>query len=249
MEYQHSRKPRSLADIIRFSMIVDNFKNDPSYCNRYVAVCDILGFKSLLTNLPLLSIAEKYQHLIAYCNLYTYPVIFSDSIIIFSSPINKKESLMDIASASYFFDACEAILVSSIKYAIPLRIGISYGETYIDKMKGIFVGESIVNAYLMESNQNWIGGACHINCSDAPFFRDRIFGGWEDILNYKVPIKNDSKCVYALNWPKLTDYNSTKRILESILREQTEDSVKLKYTEALKFLDWHYTNKNLSFIC
>lgn len=240
---------------------------DPSIYNqphgyRYVAVCDVLGFKSLLKNQPLKSVVNQYYQLMEGCNFlkhhysnlfpatseetdFVQITVFSDSIIIYSIPIENIENVIDIGIVSTFFDVCELILKSSIHMEIPVRIGISYGETFFDKPRNIFVGQPIVAAHLSEENQNWIGGACHVSCNEAPFFRDYVFNLWQNIISYPIPTKDNSQCLYALNWQKFAFYKEVKNSLETMLNKITDKTVQVKYIETIKYLDWYYDSNKL----
>ena len=76
--------------------------------------------------------------------------VFSDTIIVYS---DKK----DRAGLDIFYRFIINILIESINLDLPLRGGISYGDTYIDEEKDIFLGEAIVKAHDVEQSQNWCG--------------------------------------------------------------------------------------------
>lgn len=97
---------------------------------------------------------------------------------------------------------------------MPIRIGIAYGECFIDNTRNVFLGDSIINAHLTEESQNWIGGACHKSCRNGPIFNSLILKNF--FVSYNVPLKLSSKTVpmnFGLTWPNFTEFFSRKEIM------------------------------------
>lgn len=83
-----------------------------------------------------------------------------------------------------------------------IRGGISYGEAYIDPTNSLFVGTPIIDAYRLESQQQWSGVALTDSAvSRVPSFVHE--GGFVDwpVVSYDVPLKDSSSTsTLAINW-------------------------------------------------
>lgn len=222
----------------------------PELTLRYVAVCDVLGFKHKLDTLTLEELSRHYlaltlniQHVIKINNT-TFPdspeksdfvdyAIFSDTCLVWSAPLSATRTVLDLGPASCFFDTCNLFISMGISHDMPFRVGVSYGEVCIDKVRGLFVGKPISEAYLLEQSQKWIGGACHESCNHSPSFADAS-GPWHDTLPYDVPVSDGHQQLPALNWPRW----SHERIIDKLTSQRallTDHTVQLKYTEAVTF--------------
>jgi hypothetical protein len=99
--------------------------------------------------MSLKDLALKYERLIAnfqhakhmYSNIFpnsgtendlVSSVVFSDTIVLLSQPIRSTGSVLDLGTVSNFFDVCSAFFTTSLVHDMPLRIGIAFGETYIN---------------------------------------------------------------------------------------------------------------------
>jgi len=134
--------------------------------NRFVAFFDILGFKDRimrstheeiykdLTDLNLLFSEIEY-----FTNNETnisdvHIVNFSDSIVFFS----KSDSILDFNTFIYTIAyAFKKILEKNI----PVKAGVAYGKSSVDKQKNIFFGQPIIDAFNMEEDLNYLGIVCH----------------------------------------------------------------------------------------
>jgi hypothetical protein len=237
--------------------------------NRFVAMIDILGFKNLISNK---SIDKVYEMLYALQSHSEYPGptsiflkrnnrrisinvklrsrVFSDTIFIWTAPIKLTNSNAPIFLQTLAESVSELILWSLINM-IPLRGGISYGSTYISKQGEIIVGQAIIDAYMVESQQQWIGAALHPSC---PTF------GLENqiemcLKKYHIPIKNteivkpiiaidwSKPCVDPLNWYSIVSQRKSKIPPHQIPKDELKTStlrltrkIVLKRIETLKNL-------------
>ena len=219
----------------------------PDLSTRYVAICDVLGFKNKLNSMPLNALAERYLRLIT-CIRFTvdssntlFPdsneketlvdyAIFSDSCLIWSAPLSTEHEVINLGTVSCFFDTCNQMILMGLRFDMPFRIGISYGEVCIDPNKNLYLGKPIADAFLLEESQKWIGGACHPDCEKSSSFR-RV-EEWRDVVNYSVPTSNGRQNMLALNW--------TRGICDC--PEEIQEAAKFtanpsyqKYSEALEF--------------
>jgi hypothetical protein len=226
----------------------------PRRAYRYVAMCDVLGFRRLASTVSLSELASRSIGLISGVAITRrlganmFPVtgargdmvkaaIFSDTILLYTVPISPKETLLDIGVVSSFFDVCGDIFRLGLNLGMPVRIGISYGETAFVPSQSLFVGLPVVWAHDIETAQNWVGGACHESCEGAPHFGS-VSGRWADVLAYQVPMRSGSATRWALNWTK-----AGSPILETLQAAKDAAPVEAvsKYIAAVAFFEWAET--------
>jgi hypothetical protein len=157
--------------------------------------------------------------------------VFSDTILLYSLPLHPTRTLLDIGVTSCFFDVCSNLFAESSRHDMPLRIGIACGETYIDPEKSIFLGSPIVAAHETEQAQDWIGGACHSSCDEAPYF-ERACSEWRNLIRYDVPNHSGHDSLWALNWIRWTSVSAEPAWVEAYLLSRDHK----KYREAHRFL-------------
>ena len=85
----------------------------------------------------------------------------------------------------------------------------------IDEEKKIFLGKPIREAYELEKDQNWIGGACHESIEQIEGF-DTIPLMFKSVIQYKIPFKKCQVEGWAINWPKSfnSGYAYRQRLIE-----------------------------------
>jgi hypothetical protein len=122
---------------------------------RFVAVADILGFKSLLDRLPLEQIAERVALLLDGIASLRVNFVhssdqhrarvyrpnganFSDSVILWSEAFDDLGQGFPIG---LMFSQCLAQLIAGAYLSeIPLRVGVAFGETFVDPERNIYLG-------------------------------------------------------------------------------------------------------------
>lgn len=183
-----------------------------------VALCDILGFSSLIKRNSLdIVVNQEFgwfrKALFHSVHKDEFPceipktsdfqghehvgvAWFSDTILLYTLRDNDeavRELVMTVGWLIF-----ETLLGGSTR----IRGGVSYGEAFIDKENSIFVGMPIVEAYLLEQRQQWTGAAL----TDAA--RERIpeyarSGNYADwwVIPYDVPLKDNlTYNTLAINW-------------------------------------------------
>jgi hypothetical protein len=190
--------------------------------NYTVAFCDILGFKKFVENNSLKEVVVPWVEWIRkslYHSIHKgrdFPKIlpliselleqskvglyfFSDSIIIYTIE-DDDESLEELISTIGW------LLFETIPQKnTHLRCGIAYGEAYIDTKEQIFVGRPFIDAYLLEEDQKWSGGALTEEAEKRvpEGFRDGQFPGNWPLVRYKMPLQNikyKKPSNIAINW-------------------------------------------------
>lgn len=229
--------------------------------NRFVAVADVLGFSHLVRRIPLADLIQRYEQLIAASrprnraittqDLVTGELrtertgidyaVFSDTILLWSGS--------DQWSVQAFFEHLSALISQSIRFALPLRVGIAYGECEISPRANLYLGSAIVDAHQTEAMQEWIGGACHATCHEYPWFDYYIVHEFDMAVEYNIPTKSGPSLGMVLNW--VTPWNGVTElsrdfgnVLESGMREAESPKAKVKWENALTFLHWCFDRRN-----
>lgn len=223
----------------------------------------------MLDTLDLMFVADRYYRLLTLSKLRVrefsnmFPLsgeqnnlvahaVFSDTLLMWSQPLQKSEHIADLGSVSTFFDVCNIIIADSIVMKMPLRVGIAFGQVCIHPEISLFVGKPIVDAYSIEEEQKWIGGACHTSCLDAPHF-GRVDLPWHDVVEYEVPTQNSSQRMFALNWPRFTteevlsllDQGAAKVVSPTVLRKYQETKTFFQYVYQINHLKIDEINQEL----
>ena len=183
-----------------------------------MAICDILGFSSLVMNFPLDDVIENaivwFRKALTFSlhggdfpdKLPDLPeieihdklglVTFSDTVFIYTL-----EDTIDC-----YRNLC-ATVASLLFVTMPVshtrvRCGISYGEAFIDKKNGIYVGKPIIEGHELESVQQWSGGA-FTKEAVAQLPEGAQIGHFYDwfTIPYKVPLKKGTSNL-AVDWTK-----------------------------------------------
>lgn len=227
-----------------------------SVANRYVAVGDVVGFKDFVRRSTLRKVIESYDrlrkeaeksltrrvHKINRPEGYRAEIqkvsytIFSDTILLWVDVVSGNPNVaLDIM---IFFDSLGALIAASLKCELPLRVGVAYGECYIDPIKNSYLGEPIINAYLTEQGQEWIGGACHSSCVEESNFKVTCEKMCL-VVPYMVPMKTDlhaeiGDVKYAIEWVSWSDVNTNEVLLNKI-NEINSAPLRTKYMHSFNF--------------
>ncbi|MGD9549295.1 MAG: hypothetical protein AB7V45_17365 [Candidatus Krumholzibacteriia bacterium] len=187
-----------------------------------VAYLDILGFKNMIKNGPLIDVAMKYDAYIStatgmnqslcggssepqlfprhplgtpYCTRY----VISDSIILIADGD-------DALSCLKLLVHTWRLVQASLAHRMSVRGAIASGEMYFDLTKGIYLGHGLTAAYELEQRQNWVGVAIDKSVELA---YPEIFppaSGQSSILEslflkYPIPVKGGGVLeARTLNW-------------------------------------------------
>lgn len=243
---------------------------------RVVIFADILGFKSLLKHKSLLEIADIVRELADSCNrTLSYGKFingqsdnisfklshtqFSDAVLLWSPDLSdyspgqraRVRKLMTMCASNF--------LGESFEKKIPVRLGMAEGSVIIDPEHKVYVGQAIVDAYELESSQQWIGGAIH----DSVCKHDVLAGCHKNAVEYFVPLKKRAKksSSIAVNWFYYTEVSEgTHEDIQNWLTEMRThalsevnanerkgrvcEELKEKYEQTERFLKWASENAN-----
>ena len=182
--------------------------------NHVVAVCDILGYSNLVREHSLQELVNYHLSNIFNVISSSIPtrientsvptqvglqetgavghVSFSDTVIIYSLT-DDRDGCKNVLDAVYRL-LCIPMNTPYYRY----RIGIAYGEMYVDRNKDIYIGKALVEAHDLEMLQEWSGAS--LTDSAANMFKDH-FPENSMIVDYDVPIKgNNTKRLSVVNW-------------------------------------------------
>lgn len=176
-----------------------------------VAVCDILGFKKLLYSRPLDKIVNDdfgYLRKAIYSSIHKsatpdyVPTIkeikaqdrvgfawFSDTVLLYSLEDNDERVADLIETASWLI--METILTTTVR----MRIGISYGQVFIDQDNEIYLGRAIADAFYWQEKQQWSGGLLSNSAAQRipKNIVEQNFPFPWNLVSYKVPLKLSPK--------------------------------------------------------
>jgi hypothetical protein len=141
---------------------------------RFVAVCDILGFKKLIENRDITQLVARdlalFRRLVGFAlNHGEVPELppalsairerarvgfawFSDTLFVYAMD-DEDLSCRDV------LESVGWLLFLTMPTSTRLRGGISYDEFYAEPQNEIYIGSSIVEAYGLEQAQQWAGAA------------------------------------------------------------------------------------------
>lgn len=224
---------------------------------RFVAVADILGFKALLTRVPLEEIASRVALLLDGVGALRVGFVeatdrlrsgvfrpnsanFSDSVALWSDVLEDFADNLRFATGRMFAQCLAEVVGRAFVTGIPLRMAIAFGETYVDPERNIVIGQPLVDAFELEKAQEWVGGAFH---SSVPL---DVIEGRGMAVRYPVPLKANSShsCSAALDWcPVDTGDNAAleaslsrlRAAMAAYLRDSTDEGVRLKYLNTQVF--------------
>lgn len=196
--------------------------------NYMIAVCDILGFSNLIMNFPLDKIVSNslvffqkalYQAMHHKDFPQNPPTLqelkrqnrlgfawFSDTVVFYTLKDNDEDCRTLLDTVAWL------MLLTVFKPDTRIRTGISYGEAHMDEENDIYVGPALVEAYKLEKQQEWAGGALTISAEkrippDVIHNKGIINSIFEwYIIPYDVPLKSAqghrSERMLAIDWTR-----------------------------------------------
>jgi hypothetical protein len=186
--------------------------------NHLIAVCDILGFTELVRKHSLAEVVDDalgwfrkaLTHSILQGDFPTEPpsirdldaharigvAWFSDTILLYTKE-DSDDAVRELVNAVAWL-----LFETIVTGAMRIRGGIAYGEAHIDAENSLFVGGPIIDAYLLEKDQEWSGAAL------TPAAVERIpaaarTGRYADwlVTPWDVPLKGGgTRETLAANW-------------------------------------------------
>lgn len=225
----------------------------------FTAFLDILGFKEMVLNNSHSELEVIFEKTInqtlefinktsikAYSKINssskTNFLMVSDSIIIWSDD-DTKESFLGVVTATTYLTTLFMV------NGVPLRGGISFGNitAYKNRDNLNIFGDSIVNAYELERNQQWSGVIIDHKCLELEGIKKSeelaFMKAGMSIVEYYVPMKSGPlKTHYVCNWAMtLKKYDIDKESIREYFSEHNKKidnwSVKTKIDNTIKFYE------------
>ena len=197
-------------------------------CERFVVYLDIMGFKDIVfrhTHEEVLDIMEQfrlpikkikkdaYQRLQGninnsglFNNTVIRPVIFSDSVILFSSDNS-------LASIENMIWQVTFILSHALRKGIPIKGAIAYGEQTADIIKSLYFGRPLIDAWELQEEIIIYGVVFHHTVEKYLVENGLIqeLLNKKSVIQYATPLKEGIIKHYLVNWLKLTETNFPKQ--------------------------------------
>ena len=132
-----------------------------------------------------------------------------------------------------------------IEAQIPLRGAIACGHMYADFINRIFVGETLVEAYLYGEAQDWVG---YVLCPSAmavmeslgvPADRRLHYALWAPHWSKQPPPGAPDRLAACLlgSWITLNGRNPTRARLQQMAGACEQGKIRAKYERAVQFID------------
>jgi hypothetical protein len=226
---------------------------------RFVACLDICGFKNLIEKKSK-ELSEEESHamiykllknissaredikkevdllsrLWAFANTDIYSVSFSDSYFVFS----KND---DLSNFDQFINSVNKLFAKFIDSSIPIKGTIAYGFTTINKSRQIYLGQPIVDAYLLEQKVEYYGVACHKSIDE--YILENKMHHNKNWFEYDTPFNSGNKNYINLNWFRYMKRDFGKNLKETIISRikscepKDSDKAKLFVDNTLKLFE------------
>ena len=234
-------------------------KLEPILEERAVAFLDILGFQQALQDRGLQRLMNTYIEFDILLHnwegvlkhwedapslfkdkrapqLWADRYIFSDAIVLFSRSNTEQEILRLLV---YVW----RLLQFSIIHGLPIRGALAFGEIALLKERSLFVGQPIIDAYLLEEKQQWVGVSIDRSLYELAIQVRTSNRALENVIvEYAVPFKGEeTERLLVLNW--CWNLLTGDRSSSSIPRARS-DSAKVKFVNTLLFQkDMHKEGK------
>ena len=228
--------------------------------NNYVAHFDMLGFGN--------AVLEQYDE--AWGALSDLWFVMSETLRTVPIPIATGVPLVDKVHSKFFSDsvilytmgnsdndltailfAAATLFGKSLRKCVPMRGGMGYGKFQVDPEKKIFMGESLVRAYQIGENAQWLGIV--VDDVTATAAQRTILS--EYVVSWQISGKNGEQTTCSvINWLKpYVDAGSLKKSPITLMELYTpfeplfgpyhrlEPRIKRKYENTISFMDAHNT--------
>ena len=125
--------------------------------DRFVAVCDVLGFRDMVRRTSLPELTRKYARVLRRAKSFiptcvvadrtssrlfrdVRHAVFSDSIIVWT------DRAPGFGVADSFFSYLSTLMGVALVDGFPLRIGVAFGPCAFRSSRGVFLGTALVDA-------------------------------------------------------------------------------------------------------
>jgi len=185
-------------------------------CNRFVAYMDIMGFQDMIfrsTHQEVLDVMEQFRIPIkklrkeakkrlagerpiwdTFENTVVRPVIFSDSVLLFSND----DSLGAFENLIW---QVGSIIRNALMNGVPMKGAVGYGEQTADFAKSLYFGKPLIDAWELQ-NELVIYGVILHHTVEAYLLEQGWIQELEEtsIVRYATPLKQGTVDHYLVHW-------------------------------------------------
>lgn len=171
-------------------------------------------------------------------NLEVRYVYFSDTILLWT-PFNE-------VMFPHFVTICSEFMIDAIEIGLPLRGAMTVGDAIMDRIKGIYLGDPIIEAATLEKGQNWIGVTFGSSFNSIGLHEAMI--NFTDIqINYTAQMKEGfekSNSRIVLDWArKMREKNKTEMVTAKLTDAMNKTDKKIYYENTFAFFDYSIKNQ------
>ena len=127
-------------------------------------------------------------------------VVFSDTIVLYSTSDSKKDFVAT-------FIAALKIFAEALYLRVPIRIGISKGIFYSDEERSMYAGPALIEAYEIGEASQGIGIVLSDSVAEDARREDFRNGASKLVVEWDVPTKNGPIRAAVVNWPVALEKN------------------------------------------
>lgn len=231
-------------------------------CSCFIACLDVLGFRARLRARGLVRTHNDYVNLRSavqqgsrVVQLGSLGTLFGQTVAMgqttFVPAIVLSDAIYawadDTADAGdALVTACGWIVAESLKYGIPIRGGIARGDAIVDATTLTFLGQPMIDAYVTEQAQEWLGVALHPSAAS-------LASGNDNVVPWTVPVKKPTllqridaamhrqsapkqlELTHAVAWHHYLHGDEGARLVTEMCKQAPRQS-REKYQNALKFM-------------
>jgi hypothetical protein len=206
----------------------------------FVAMFDVLGFRTVVARTPLPLLRDTYRRLqrekqwaaripvLGRSGVQDWVVpttIFSDTILMWAD--DSYEALDTLLAT------CSILIGNTVMMGWPVRGGIAYGQCVLDRRRRMFVGQPIVDAHETQESQEWVGAALHHSCLSHQSL-STVMQKHDSVRSYAVPVKPGAPGLdWAIHWG---DRIPDAQAAIAQLSQGVGPSVRTKYDNTQAFL-------------
>lgn len=227
----------------------------PTTCKRFVAYLDIMGFRDMVfrnTHEEVLETMEQFRlpitkikddamerlrgrpsGWILFKDTVIRPVIFSDSVLLFSSDDT-------LGSAQHIIWGVESVIRHALLKGIPIKGAIAYGEQTAAFGKSLYFGKPLIDAWDLQNELVIYGVVLHHTIE-----RYLIEKEWMEklldsdyIIKYPTPLTQGIITHYLVNWLESKRHPSKLKSSLADLYCKVSGGARRYVDNTKSFVDW-----------
>lgn len=202
---------------------------------KFCYVCDVLGYKSILINLPLSDQQARIEDWKSLIDDGIKKFNVSEHIIASDTLFVSEE--YDVNNLKQLLNFSKYMLTEGTKKCFPIRGAITLGDVVLDNRKSLAYGKAAADAYTLAEKQDWIGTCCDQNLPLVDSLWD-----FDLVFVYPAPMKGGS-VIYCpvVSWDIPSYSDLRRRTTRFGLTDEKED-MSWKYANCIQntmMLKWY----------